>query len=471
MKVLLIRVPHRHMVTSGLPRSVENATGMYPPLGLLHLASAARAWAGAEVSLLDAHALDLDQDGIAAHVAAAAPDVVGIQVLTFNLVDAVLTARTVRRVRPTAHVCVGGPHAYLYPAETLAIEGVDSLVVGEAERTFAALLNALDNGGDPADVPGVAVRRNADVIGVEAPPLEQDLDALPPPARDLLDTARYWSILADRNPASTLISTRGCPMRCIYCDRPHLGKHYRAHGAAYVADDMEACVAGGARELFFYDDTFSLNRKRVLDICDEIIRRGIRIPWDVRTRADVIDADMLAAMKGAGVARVQIGVESGSRRVLQAMRKGITPEQAHDALAMCRRHRITSLAYFMLGNPGETEADVDETMRFIRTCAADHAHIGITLPYPGTDLYRLGLERGLYDHDYWRAFAAEPDEHFHPPSWTETFSQEALEAMRRRAYRLFYGRPRRIVRELLAVRTFRQGWRKATVGLGLLFSR
>ena len=125
----------------------------------------------------------------------------------------------------------------------------------------------------------------------------------------------------------------------------------------------------------------------------------------------------------------------------------------------------------MVGNPTETREDIDLTFDFIRTCRADHAHIAITTPFPGTALYRMGLEQGLYDHDYWRDFAADPDQSFSPPAWTEHFSLEELERIRQEAYRKFYARPRRLLRELFAVRSFREFRAKTRLGAKLLFAK
>jgi len=471
MKVLLIRPPHHYMITTNVPKSVDTETGMYPPLGLLYVAAGLKAWTDAEVELLDAPALHLDQKGIAERIARARPDIVGIQAMTFTLIDAIQTVRTVKSTYPSAHVSLGGPHVNLYPEETLSIEGVDSLVLGEGERTFAEMVNALDSGADIADLAGVAVMRNGKPSTTEARALEANLDSLPHPARDLIDSSLYWSVLAKRSPITTAMTSRGCPMKCIFCDRPHLGKTFRYRSARSVVDEMEDCVNRGVPELFLYDDTFTIRRQRIFDIRDEIKRRRLDVQWDIRARADTLDAEVVGAMKEAGVTRIHIGVESGSPRILKIMKKGITVEQAHNAFELCRKFGVISLSYFMLGNPTETLEDIDMTMQFIRKCRADYAHISITTPFPGTELYRMGLAQGLFQRDYWRDFAANPDEHFQPLAWTENFTQEQLEDMRQQAYRAFYGRPSRLIRQLVAVRSFKELWTKCRVGVRLLFSK
>jgi len=260
-------------------------------------------------------------------------------------------------------------------------------------------------------------------------------------------------------------------MKCIFCDRPHLGKSFRYLSALSVVDEMEDCVNRGIKEIFLYDDTFTINRQRVFDIRDEIKRRALVLQWDARVRANTLDADVVKAMEEAGVARLHIGVESGSPRILEILKKGITTEQAHNAFELCRKFGVTSLSYFMLGNPTETREDIEMTMEFIRKCRADYAHISITTPFPGTELYRMGLAQGLFERDHWRGFAANPDENFQPPAWLENFTQEELEDMRLKAYRAFYGRPGRLMNQLLAVRSFKELWTKARIGARLLFSR
>jgi radical SAM superfamily enzyme YgiQ (UPF0313 family) len=471
MKVLLIRPPHHHMITTNVPESVDTETGMYPPLGLLYVAAGLKAWTDTEVELLDAPALHLDQKGIGERAAEAKADVVGIQAMTFTLVDAIATVRTIKSACPNAHISLGGPHVNLYPEETLSIEGVDSLVLGEGERPFADMINTMAGGGEIANVAGVSVMRNGKISTTLARPLEPNLDDLPQPDRDLIDNPLYWSILAKRRPITTAMTSRGCPMKCIFCDRPHLGKTFRYRSALSVVDEMEDCTKHGIHEIFLYDDTFTIKRERIFEIRNEIKRRGLDVQWDVRARANTLDAEVLKAMKESGVARIHIGVESGSSRILKIMKKGITTEQAHNAFNLCRKFGITSLSYFMLGNPTETREDIEMTMQFIRKCRADYAHIAITTPFPGTELYRMGLAQGIFERDYWRDFAANPDERFKPPAWLENFTQEELEDMRQEAYRAFYGRPGRLVRQLFAVRSFKELWAKARVGARLLFPK
>ena len=210
MKVILIRPPHHHMIRTNVPKSVEEETGMYPPLGLLYVAAGVQKWTNAEVELLDAPARGFGQKEIAEYISENKFDVAGVQTMTFNLVDAIKTVRTVKSTHKDIHITLGGPHVNLYPEETLSIEGADSLVLGEGERTFAEMINALEKDSDIADVSGVAVMRDGNVVMGQKRLLEEDLDDLPQPARNLIDNSQYWSVLA-KSPfksISSLASTR-----------------------------------------------------------------------------------------------------------------------------------------------------------------------------------------------------------------------------------------------------------------------
>ena len=218
MKVMLIRPPHEHMITTNVPKSVDSETGMYPPLGLLYVAAGLKTWTNAKIVVLDAPAEKLNQKQIAERVFCFKPDVVGIQAMTFTLVDTVKTIQSVKSISPDTHISLGGPHVNLYPQETLSIKGVDSLILGEGERPFADLVNALSDGNDVENIEAVAVIRDGIVNTTTARPLETNLDNLPNPARDLIDNSVYWSVLAKHNPITTAMTSRGCPMKCIFYD-------------------------------------------------------------------------------------------------------------------------------------------------------------------------------------------------------------------------------------------------------------
>jgi len=488
-KVLLINPPAEQTLVGNNPRFLDEERGHNPPLGLLYLAAMLEERSDHAVCVLDAQAEELSYERLAEHVAGEAPDLVGITTMTFTLLDVLHTVQVVRQAAPEAKVVLGGPHVHLYPRESVALPGVDFAITGEGEHAIVALADRLDDPKRWTEVPGLAYHadcglriadcglrseigdRKSEIVVNEHAGLIDDLDSLPFPARDLVPFRRYSSVLAKRQPITTMFTSRGCPYRCTFCDRPHLGKKFRAHSPKYVADEMQSCVEMGIQEFFLYDDTFTIRRQRVLDICGEIQRRGLDIGWDIRARVDTVDEEMLKALRAAGCERIHYGVEAGDDHFMQVLNKGITVEDCRRAFRLTRRAGISTLAYFMIGIPGQTEADVRQTFRLARQLDPDVVHITILTPFPGTEIYRQAFEQGVYDRDYWLEFAREPQPGFQPLYWTKELGRERLEELLVAAYKNFYVRPRYILRQLLKCRSWRELTTKAKAGLRVALLR
>lgn len=469
MKVLLIQPPAPNIIRESLPAVVEDETGVYPPLGLLYIAAHAAAVEGVEVTVLDCQAGRLSHADLKERVRSLAPDVVGIQAMTFTLIDAVLAARAAKEASPSAYVVLGGPHPTIYPRESVRLAGVDAVVAGEGEYAFAALLGALASGARTAGIPGVLTAGEPDAA-LEWRHIE-DLDRILPPARHLVDNALYASPLGQGRRLTTIMTSRGCPARCIFCDRPQMGKVFRKRSAQSVVDEIERCFRDFRIEEFVvYDDTFTVDRRRVLEICRLIGERGLKVRWDIRARVDTVTPEMIEALARAGCSRVHYGVETGSPRIQKRIRKNLDLERVREVFALTRRAGMEVLGYFMVGNPDETIEDVRMTFALIRSLPMDYAHIGVFTPYPGTEIYRLALEQGVYDRDYWREFAADPRPGFAPRYWNQNFTDERLLALMKEGYRLFYARPSYLLRRALTVRSPGELWKKARLGARLLAS-
>jgi radical SAM superfamily enzyme YgiQ (UPF0313 family) len=221
-------------------------------------------------------------------------------------------------------------------------------------------------------------------------------------------------------------------------------------------------------EFFFYDDTFTIDRARVFAICDAIRARGLRCCWDVRARISTVDREMLEALHAAGCTRMHFGIESGNPGVLRVMRKGVDLNRAREVFRWCRQIGIESLAYFMFGFPEEGRREVQDTIDYALSIDCDYVHVAVTTPFPGTELYRMGLERGVYQTDYWREFARRPVPDFTPELWEENLSREELIDTMFLLYRRFYRRPSYLLRRLLKLRSLRELRTKARAGRQLL---
>ena len=443
-RLTLVRVNERRGVHPFL--SEANVSGVYPPLGVAYLAGAARR-AGFPVSIIEAHAQDLSHQQVAIAIANIKPDVVGITSTTFNWPVVAELARSVRRAYPSAGIWVGGPQLSLYPEECMDAEAaVDVAVLGEGDETVVELLERLERGEELAGVPGTLVRGHGEdgagevVAGPGRAPIAE-LDTLALPAIDLLPLHRYRSLTLP-TPYVSMTTTRGCPYRCRYCSQVYVGGSYREHGVDRVVTEMNRAVSDfGAREIVFFDETFSLSRRRTMALCEAILARGPRVRWNVRTRADLLPDELLVAMADAGCCSIHVGIEAGAERVRQLMNKRLDLAKAERALGQARRLGIETRGYFMLGYPGETRDEMEQTMALARDLPLDWASFSITQPLPRTGIHEDLLAQAPARGDYWSDYALLKATH--PPGCFESEGIDAgvLDTLLHQAYRRFYLRP------------------------------
>lgn len=467
MKVLLINPPIENIITTNLPEFVDTERGYYPPLGILYIASHAEKYTDHKIEILDMIVEEMGYDTLENEIKRRKPDVVGVTTTTFTLIDSVIVAKIIKNVDKDIKIIFGGPHAHIYPEETINIPEVDFLVLGEGEITFTELLQKIDNYEELKEVKGIVFKHGGKIVNTGFKGFIGDLDSLPFPARHLTPYKKYYSLIAQRNPITTMLTSRGCPYRCLFCYRPHMGKKFRARSPGNVVEEMEECRNMGIHEILIYDDTFNIDRKRVLDICTLIKERGLDIYFDIRARIDRINKEMLIALKKAGCVRIHYGVESANQRILNILRKDITIEQVEKIIKMTRDVGIETLAYFMIGNPTETREEILNTIKFAKKLKPDYCHFSVTTPFPATPLYELGLEKGIFN-DYWKDFAMNPTEDFIPELWEENFNRDELIGLLEYGYKSFYIRPSYVFKEILKVRSFEDFKRKAKAGLRIL---
>jgi len=469
MKVLLINPPRENELTGNNPPLIDEERGYNPPLGLLYVGTYLRDRGGHEVEVIDAQVEELSYPELGERIRRAGADLAGITAMTFTLLDVVKTAGLIKQIDPDLPVVIGGGHAYIYPEETARLDNIDYVLAGEGEPGFAGLVGELSGERRLERVPGLTwVDNEGKLHRNELPAMIEDLDDLPFPDRTLTPHQRYSSVMAKRQPITTMFTSRGCPFRCAFCGRPHLGKRFRARSAGNVVDEMEACLKLGIHEFLVYDDTFTVDKARVMAVCDEIIRRRLDIGWDIRARVDCVDLEMLKKLKQAHCERIHYGVEAGTERILKVLNKGITLDQVRRTFAATQKLGIETLGYFMIGAPSETRREILETIRFSLEIPADFVHITILCPFPNTQIYLQGLKDGFFPEDYWRKFAADPQPGFNPPYWNENFTDEELQELLAYAYKRFYARPGYLLKKLLQIRSPGEFARKARAGLKML---
>ena len=466
MRVLLINPLTDKVIATELPGHVSSEVGCFPPLGLLYLASHLRGSGNHEVSVLDMPATGCSIEALPERLQALRPELVGITAITHNLVGVRETARVVREVLGVPTV-MGGPHVGAFPDQAALAPGIDYAIEGEGERSLLLLVDALEGNGDVEAVPGLSSRH----LAAATPPaiFEADLDRLAPPARDLVRAEDYFYVLGKRATFATIIASRGCPFKCIFCSTPRGG--YRTRSPANIVDEMEQ-VASGTEEIHFVDDTFNLGRRRLAEISEEILRRKVRMRWSFRGRADGVDPEGAALARRAGCIRMHLGVETGTTEGLELLRKGVTLEQIERAVRLARENHIVSVAYFIIGCPHErSERDVRETIRFAVRLGPDFAMFNILAIYPGTELFDMAVARGLLRADFWTGFALDPRPDFTIPLWEEHLDRATLTRLLTLSYRRFYLRPSMVWRNLRALGSVAELRRKVGAGLSILRGR
>jgi radical SAM superfamily enzyme YgiQ (UPF0313 family) len=230
---------------------------------------------------------------------------------------------------------------------------------------------------------------------------------------------------------------------------------------------METCAEMGIREAFIYDDTFTVRRDRIFELCDEIKRRRLRFTWDVRAHVNTVTPELLRAMADAGCDRVHYGVESGNDRMIRVIQKNHSVERVENSFRWTREAGMETLAYFIIGQQTETASDIQDSIDLAKRLAPNYVHFTIFCPYPGTAIYEQGLERGIIKSDVWRDFARDPRPGFELPVWEEMFTRQQLREMLVVCYKSFYMRAGYLVRSAARLRSFGELKRKLRAGLSV----
>ena len=472
MKLVLFYPPEQNLIDTDLPKVLEQGIGVVPPLGLLYIAASVQHYTDWDVEVVDSLAEKLDYKQIEQRIRDSQPDAVGITVMTHVLIDSLNVAKIAKKVDPNIKTIFGGPHVHLYPEQSIAFDCVDYATVGEGEYTIVELLRSWNKPSELNKIHGLYFKQmDKTFMSIHQQKHIENLDDIIHPARQLIKNKLYFSSMSRHPMLTTMITSRGCPYKCVFCDRPNLGKKFRARSAGDVVDEIEECVELGIHEIVLYDDTFTVNRNRVLDICREIELRGIHINWSIRARVDKVDTDMLAALKSAGCERINYGVESGNDEILKKLHKGITKEQALKAFKLTKKIGIQTVAYFMFGCPGETKSQMMETIEFAKQLNPDYCHFTILVPFPGTPLYTKGLASRILTKDYWLEFAQNPTPDFKPELWIEQVPREELENILVQAYKEFYMRPKYLLKRLTELRSLCELKRKLQAGIYMLRSK
>ncbi len=366
---------------------------MQEPLGILYIASALRK-AGYDVDFVDltfADSLDVLRDKVSN------ADLIAMSATTALFGRAREVLEYIRAINKDVPAIIGGPHATTLPFDALKA-GFDYAVIGEGEETTAELVDAIGNDKNISLIRGIAFKEKGSPKLTEPRPFIENIDAIPFPARDLLDYEKYFAAGLD---TVGIMAMRGCPYNCLFCkpmQNKLFGNKIRRRSVSNVVDEIEQIQkAYGGRKLFFKDDTLTTNGAGWFEeFGDELKRRNLDIDdWVCQSRVNQVSFELLKKLKETGCRSISFGVESGSQKILNFYRKGITVEQTIKAFDMCHELGFWTHAYIMLGAPPETRDDLEMTLQLLKRIKPSSISASITTPAPGTDLYLYAEENSI----------------------------------------------------------------------------
>lgn len=447
MKRILLINPSMQSYYAQMP--VKRAITQSPPLNLAVLAGALLE-ARHEVRVLDLDGAPWQETRLQQLLHHFQPHLVGFTFRTPLFREASRLALIVRTLLPGAMRVAGGVHASVRPEEV--VRGpFDVAVINEGDETLLELLE-----DRPLEcIPGIAFLKDGEPFLTPERPQVRALDPLPFPAWQLFDVPSYnrRSLVARRPPVADLESSRGCPAKCIYCTQTLFGEGFRARSPKRFVDMVAHALGFGFKSFNLVDDSFTTDLKRSISVCEELIRRGIQVPWTLTNgiRVSHTSEEFFPIAARAGLSIVAFGLETGSQALLNTVGKGATLDQGRRAVARARAAGITTVGYFMVGLPGETPETLQATLDFACELDLDFAKFSITVPLPGTQLFERWKEHVTPEtyHDF----------NIHKPSRSAftnpDISWDQIEAFLKRAYRAFYFRREYLERRFL--RDVREG--------------
>ena len=486
MRILIINPPAENTVIENPDEEGEefleaDSFGAFPPLGALYVLSwLEKNTEGHQLFFKDCVAEGVRYPELREYIEAIQPDVVGVTSFTVCLMDVLMTARLVREIKPDAHLCMGGHHPIAYPKEASELKEFDSIVVGEGEEVFTELVNCLEKGEDFTDIRGVYTAKSIKPhlesptrdkrflarVSVPAAYVE-DIDSIPIVNRNFIRQNRYYNIIGSSSDLATILSSRGCPYLCTFCDVPI--KSYRERSEASVVDEIEQCIEMGYKEFRFYDDLFNINETKVVRFCEELERRNVKITWDFRGRVNGLTRETLVRAKANGLRMASFGVETGTDSGLKELRKGTTMKKVRQAFEWCRELGIRTVADFIIGLPFEkTQEDIKANINALIGLDPDYAQVSVLKLYPNTAMYDQAVAKGVIDSDRWSEYARNPRRDFIVDHWDEHMDLASLVKLQKWAYNKFYFRPKYILRSIGQTKSLHQFASKAGGALKLL---
>ncbi len=471
MKIFFIIPPNIHYIEPYAYVEADKSNTVRPCLGLLYVAAVLERDLGIETRIIDSNADGLTLNDLENILSKEKPDIVGFSVLTFNLLNCMEVCKIIKKQSPLSKICFGGWHPTLYPKETLELGCADYIVIGEGEQTFSDLVSYCKEKKGNGDrklnaIKGLGYKAEDGSIIINPPRKSvQNLDGLPFPAYDLVDTTKYSNILACTGNSVTIMTSRGCPQKCVFCDLRRTP--YRFRSPVNILEEIKFWVEKNVREFFIQDDNFTISRNRTIEFCRLVIDSDLDIKYKISSRVDFLDDELLCYLKSSGCYRIYFGIESGSQKILDYLEKGVTVEQIENTFRLAKKHGIDRCAYIMIGSYPESQRDIYKTLDLIKRIKPEHLHCSICAPMPKTYLYHKLLEEEVIKKDYWLEFAKNPDPAFKIPFFNQFFDSQKLRDLQNKIQKQFYLNPMIVLQEIKKTRGFKQFLMKSKMAFKL----
>lgn len=471
MRILLINPSLIEANIGHYEEAAEKQRGVYPSLGLGYIAAVLEKEKH-QVKIIDCDAENISFKEIEEKFKEYQPDLVGIYIMTWTFEHANKIAKKIKSINPKIKIMAGGPGITCMPESILKYGNFDFGVISEGELTMTELINNLQkNENNFKKIEGLISKKNKEIIINEPRPLIEDLDSIPFPARHLMPVKKYYDVFTKKKYFATIIATRGCPFNCTFCDRKNrMGKKWRVRSPKNIVDEIEQIKNNyNIREFMFFDDNLIVDKNWSYQLCNEILKRNLKIIWECRARADMLlDEQLVKILKRAGCYRIRIGFEAGDNKILEVLKKGITVEQSRQCAKVCTKAGIEIFGYFMMGSPYETEETLQKTLDLAIEINPSFALFSKTILIPGSELFSWGVEQGYITKDYWEKFLLGEEKNGAPALDTKQLPEKVVDKYIKLANKKFYLRPKYILRKLLSIRSPYQLWRQAKMAKDFL---
>ncbi|MBI2047134.1 cobalamin B12-binding domain-containing protein [Candidatus Pacearchaeota archaeon] len=454
LRVLLINPNFRRMIGKS-----ERISTILPPLGIAYIAAVLKKELkeSADVKILDINALNLSIEQATGHVKDFNPDIVGLTAATPTINKCFGIAEAVKKMLPDAKIVIGGPHPTALPDESIKKDFIDFVALGEGEMTMLELAREIKNRKkDFKKIKGLVFKDKNKIIKNAPRERIKDLDALPFPAFELLPLEKYASASSKYRRFITILTSRGCPGQCNYCNKLIFGNACNMRSAENIFGEIEHLMRKYRyREFHIVDDLFTNDKKRIEEFCNMVIKKRMNIKWKCGNgvRVGTVDFELLKLMKKAGCYSLSYGIESGSQKILNNIRKGQSLQQCINAVKWTKQAGIECVGFFMLGNLGEDEKTMQETIDFAKSLELDIAQFSILIPFPGTPIRQVIENEGKIFENNWDKY-----DNLEGKAIFEhgMLKREMMERMYKKAYKEFYMRQKYMLKRIFRFRTLNE---------------